>query len=212
MATIDLSARPRTVLGKKVKRLRRDGIIPANIYGHNVESTAIEVPQVEIRRVIRAAGHTGIVSIALDGERAPRSVIIRTIQRQFTTGNVLHVDFQQVSMTEKMTVRIPVVLTGRAPISDEGGLVMQALDHVEVECLPGDIPAHFEADISGMTETTSQVLARDLALPANVTLLSDGTLLIASVTSETPEEAPEEAVAAEEVPTTAEGEQPAAES
>ena len=208
MATIDLSARPRTVLGKKVKRLRREGIVPANIYGHNVTSTAIEAPHLELRRVIRSAGHTGLVRINLDGERAPRTTVIRSIQRKFTTGDVIHVDFQEVSLTEKMTVRVPVMLIGTAPVSDLGGLVVQILDHVEVECLPGDIPSHFEADISGMIEMTSQVQARDLPLPENVTLLSDDTLLIASVTVETQEEEEEpELTPAEEVPTTAEGEE-----
>jgi len=208
MATIDLSARPRTVLGKKVKRLRREGIVPANIYGHNVTSTAIEAPHLELRRVIRSAGHTGLVRINLDGERAPRTTVIRSIQRKFTTGDVIHVDFQEVSLTEKMTVRVPVMLIGTAPVSDLGGLVVQILDHVEVECLPGDIPSHFEADISGMIEMTSQVQARDLPLPDNVTLLSDETLLIASVTIETQEEEEEaELTPAEEVPTTAEAEE-----
>jgi len=208
MATIDLSARPRTVLGKKVKRLRREGIVPANIYSHNVTSTAIEVPHQELRRVIRSAGHTGLVRINLDGERAPRTTVIRSIQRKFTTGDVIHVDFQEVSLTEKMTVRVPVMLIGTAPVSDLGGLVVQILDHVEVECLPGDIPSHFEADISGMIEMTSQVQARDLPLPENVTLLSDDTLLIASVTIETQEEEEEaELTPAEEVPTTAEAEE-----
>jgi large subunit ribosomal protein L25 len=208
MATIDLSARPRTVLGKKVKRLRREGIVPANIYGHNVTSTAIEAPHLELRRVIRSAGHTGLVRINLDGERAPRTTVIRSIQRKFTTGDVIHVDFQEVSLTEKMTVRVPVMLTGTAPVSDLGGLVVQVLDNVEVECLPGDIPSHFEADISGMIEMTSQVQARDLPLPENVTLLSDDTLLIASVTIETQEEEEEaELTPAEEVPTTAEAEE-----
>jgi len=208
MATIDLSARPRTVLGKKVKRLRREGIVPANIYGHNVTSTAIEAPHQELRRVIGNAGHTGLVRINLDGERAPRTTVIRSIQRKFTTGDVIHVDFQEVSLTEKMTVRVPVMLIGTAPVSDLGGLVVQVLDNVEVECLPGDIPSHFEADISGMIEMTSQVQARDLPLPENVTLLSDDTLLIASVTIETQEEEEEaELTPAEEVPTTAEAEE-----
>ena len=208
MATIDLSARPRTVLGKKVKRLRREGIVPANIYGHNVTSTAIEAPHQELRRVIGNAGHTGLVRINLDGERAPRTTVIRSIQRKFTTGDVIHIDFQEVSLTEKMTVRVPVMLIGTAPVSDLGGLVVQVLDNVEVECLPGDIPSHFEADISGMTEMTSQVQARDLPLPDNVTLLSDETLLIASVTIETQEEEEEaEVTPAEEVPTTGEDEE-----
>jgi large subunit ribosomal protein L25 len=205
MATVELNAHQRTVLGKKSKRLRLQGIVPANIYGRNVVSTPIEVPQAELRRVIKAAGHTGLVRLTLDGGGAPRTALIRAIQRQFTTGNVIHVDFQEVSMTVRMTVRIPVVLHGDSPVAELGGVVVQSLDAVDVECLPGDIPAHLEADISGMTELNSQFHVRDLKVPANVTVLTDPAVLLATVAIPlTEEEATEEVPSADAVPTTAE--------
>jgi large subunit ribosomal protein L25 len=196
MADVELTASPRTVLGKKAKRLRHAGLVPANIYGRGVASTAIEAPMLEIRRVIRAAGHTTLVRISIDGDSAPRTAIIREIQREFTTGNIVHVDFQQVSMTEKMRVHVPVALTGDAPVVEEGGVVVKVLDNIEIECLPGDIPQHLEADISALVATDSKILVRDLRVPSSVTVLTDGELPVASVTLASTEE--EGVVAAEE--------------
>ncbi len=209
MASIELSARPRTVLGKKAKLLRLQGIIPANIYGRNIPSTAIEVPQAELRRVIKAAGHTGLVQLSLEGEAAPRNAVIRGIQRKFTTGNVIHVDFQEVSMTRRMTVRVPIVLEGSAPVTDLDGVIVQSVDAIDVECLPGDIPQHIVADISGMTAFDSQIHVHDIKTPAGVTILTDPSILLATVTTASREEEPtEEAEEAEEATATEEPESP----
>src|SRR5712692_3074156 len=181
MANVDLAARPRTVLGKKVSRLRRAGVIPCNIYGQNTPSTAIEVPMPELRRVLRAAGRTNVIRIALDGETAPRNVVVRGVQRKFTTGEFLHIDFQQVSMSEMMTVRVPIHLAGVAPVTDVGCVVVQQLDSVEVECLPDNMPDHIEADLSKLVTTTSAIHVSDLSVPANVTLLTPLEQMVASV-------------------------------
>jgi large subunit ribosomal protein L25 len=209
MASIDLSARPRTTLGKKVKQLRRRGIVPANIYGRNQESVAVEAPAVELKRIVRAAGHTGLVVVNLDGEATPRTVVVRGIQRAAMTGELVHVDFQQVSMTVRMSVRVPITLTGTAPVSADGGIIVQALDGLDVECLPGDIPQHIAVDISDMASTDAQIHVRDLVLPVSVTLQTDEALLVASVAagSAEPEAGAEEAAAVDE---TAERTEPAA--
>src|SRR5581483_11361519 len=152
MATYELHARPRTTLGKKVKAMRRAGLIPANIYGGHVASTAIEAPMLELRRVIREAGRNNLVNIVIEGEAAPRAVLIRKVQRKPTTDALLHVDFQQVSMRERMTVNLPIRFVGVAPIVETGDvLVIEALANVDVECLPGDIPSHLEAALGGLT-------------------------------------------------------------
>ena len=200
MATIELHARPRTTLGKKVKAMRRAGLIPANIFGSHVDSTAIEAPLLELRRVIREAGRTNIVSIVIEGEGAPRSVLIRKVQRKPTNDALLHVDFQQISLREKMTISLPVRLTGTAPIVETGdGVVVEALSNVEVECLPGDIPSHLEADLGVLTGFDSHIRVGDLRAPRNVEILSDPELIIASVTrSAAAESAAEDAAEAAE--------------
>ncbi|HZU75332.1 MAG TPA: 50S ribosomal protein L25 [Dehalococcoidia bacterium] len=210
MATIDLTAERRTVLGKKVKQLRRSGVVPANIYGHHVESTPIQAPAHELRRVLRAAGHTNLVRISLAGA-APATTIVRHVSRAATTGELVHVDFQAVSMTETMTVRVPVLLVGHAPITDADGMVVPVLDGIEIECLPGDIPQHFELDVSGMDSSTAVLHVRDVALPENVTLLSDPDLVLASVTMASTEEAAEAIEEAGAEPVEVSEEAPAAE-
>jgi large subunit ribosomal protein L25 len=215
MANTELAAQPRTILGKKVGQLRRQGLVPCNVYGRNQASTAVQVPERELKHAVRAAGHTGLIAISIDGEGTPRTAVVREIQRFAMTGELKHVAFQQVSLTEKMTVPVPIALTGTAPVTDLDGIVVQALDRVDVECLPGDIPQHIEADISGMAGFDAQIHVRDLPVPGNVTVLTDGDLLVASVTRQTAveeEEAPaaEEAEAAAEE-AAAEGEAPAAE-
>lgn len=206
MATIDLAAQPRTIIGKKVKQLRREGVVPANIYGRHADSVAIQVPAVELRHVLRAAGHTGLVRIALDGDRAPVTTLVRQIRRESMTGNLIHVDFQRVSMTEKMTVTVPVLLVGRAPITDEGAIVVQSRDAVDVECLPGDIPQHFEVDISGVASTDAVLHVRDIAVPENVTMLTDGDIVLVGVSMSAAEEAEEAVEEAGEEPVEAEAE------
>src|SRR4051794_32307783 len=99
MATIDLQADMRSVIGKKVKQLRRAGVVPANIYGNHADSMAIQVPAVELRRVVRAAGHTGLVRIVLQG--GPVTTVVRHVQKESMTGNLVHVDFQAVALNEK---------------------------------------------------------------------------------------------------------------
>jgi large subunit ribosomal protein L25 len=200
MSNTDLAAQPRIILGKKVKKLRRQGIVPANIYGRHVEPVALQASAVELKRVVRAAGHTGLVRIALDGESAPRTALVRAIQREATTGNLVHVEFQQVSMTEKMTVRVPIVLIGHAPVSALGGMVVQALDGLDLVTLPGDIPAHIEVDVSGMTALDTQIHVSDISLPPNVEVTADPTILVASVSRESSEAQEAEATGTEAAP------------
>lgn len=212
MPDLTLAARPRTVVGKKVARLRRAGVTPANIYGHNVPSTAIEVDTHDTNLLVRRAGRTSLITLTLDGEVQPRRVLVRDVQRLPTTGELLHVDFMQVSMREKLRVSVPLVLTGHAPVLDTADAVtFQNLETVEVECLPADIPQHIDVDVSGMTDTTATVHIRDLAVPPGVTVLTDPDVSVVSVTLQTAEEevVEEEAPEAAEVPTV--GEEEAAE-
>ena len=109
MANSELKAAPRTVLGKKVAQLRRTGVTPANIFGHKIESTAVQADTVELTRLLRSDRRaTRIISITVDGEAAPRTVVVRDLKRNAVTDQLLHVDFYQgVSMTEKMRAVSP---------------------------------------------------------------------------------------------------------
>ena len=216
MPDLTLNAARREVLGKKVARLRRAGITPANIYGHNVESTAIQLDTHDLTRLVRQAGRTALITLIVGGEREPRNVIVRDVSRKPTTDEILHVDFMQVSMREKLTVSIPLVFTGHAPVLDTvDAVIIQNLDSLQVECLPGDIPQHIDVDLSAVTDTTSVIHVRDLVTPPNVTVLNEPDTAVVGVTVRTAtaeeQEAAAEARAAEEVPTVGETEEGAEE-
>ena len=201
--TLELKAEPRSVLGKKVRFLRRQGILPANVYGH-AASTAIQLPAREAERVIARAGRTQLISLAMDGGQ-PTTVLVKASQRHPTRGSLLHVDFFRVAMDERLKVDVPVRLVGDAPaVKQHDASVLQAATTVNVESLPADLPEAIEVDISGLEDLDSTLHVRDLRAPGGVTILTDPEELVVKMLPPTEEEAPAEA--AEETPAAATGE------
>ena len=169
-----LSVAPRNVLRKHVKRLRREGIIPANIYGRHQPSQALQVDSHTFERFLAEHHMTRVVNLQVDSNGGTLNALVRHISRSPRTGKVLHVDFLRVSMNEPITVRVPVKLSGEAPaVKVEGGVLLHLLDTIEVEALPGDLPESLELDISKLTELDAALYVRDLVVPAKVKLLSD---------------------------------------
>lgn len=161
MATQTLNAEKRDILGRKVKRLRKEGIIPANIYGKNIDSVAIKVDQIEFEKAFKKVGETGIVEIKLDKEKRP--VLIHNVQLDPVTDQPLHIDFHQIDLKEKVTASVPVELTGESPAEDQAlGTAVQYIDEVEVEALPTELPERFEVDISGLEEVDQALQIKDL--------------------------------------------------
>lgn len=194
---MELSATLREVLGKKVKRLRWQGLTPANIYGHQVESTAIQVATDELRHVLRTAGRNEIIHLRLDGEE-PRPTFVRAVQRHPLTDAILHVDFYQISLKEKVRLEVPLHLVGQAPAVDAyGGILLQSLDRIMVEGLPSDIPSHIEVDVSGLEEIDQAVHVSDLPIPPNITVLTDPEPVVAKVAPPVVERVEEEEAAEE---------------
>lgn len=192
MADLTLTARRRTTLGKAVKRLRLAGVTPANIYGHKLESLAIEVDSHELASLIRRAGRTSLIQITIDGEAGRRPVLVREFKRRAVNDQLLHVDFFQVSMREKLTVEVPVTLTGVAPAVEAfDGIVVQSLESLSVHCLPGDIPSNIEVDVSPLVDLSTTIFVRDIVAPAGVEILNDADLPVVSVSGTVVEEEPE---------------------
>jgi large subunit ribosomal protein L25 len=183
MANSELQVAKRTVLGKKVATLRRDGITPANIFGHKVESTAVQVGTNELTHLLRASSRNAIINVSVEGEGAPRTVVVRDLKRHAVTGRLLHVDFYQVSMTEKMRADVPVVLVGHADaVSTYQGILLQTLESIAIEALPADIPAQFECDVTPLTELDTSIHVRDLAIDTSkITLHTDLDVVVARV-------------------------------
>ncbi len=206
MEKIELEAAHRELLGKKVKQLRRREITPAHLFGHDVDSLALQCQTAELKRTLTQAGKTGLISLKLDTAKKPRSVLIREIQRNPCTGELLHVDFYEVKTTEKIKVDVPVVLVGEAPaLKVKDNILIQDLDSLSVECFPDKIPTSFEIDLSSLAEAEQAIRAKDLTLAEGVAFTHEDPELVVVKISVAPsarveEEEEEVAEAAAEVP------------
>jgi len=148
---LTILANRRQILGKKTRFLRRQGIVPTHLFGHNIESVALQCDRAELERVITQAGATRVINLEIKGDKKPKSVFIREIQRDAITDELLHVDFYQVKKTERMKVEVPIVLVGEAPaMKQRGRTVAQQLSSLSIECLPGQIPPQIEVDLSSL--------------------------------------------------------------
>jgi large subunit ribosomal protein L25 len=198
MANKELAVAPRTVLGKKVKALRRRGVTPGNIYGHKIDSAAVQADTVELVHLLRASTRNAIIDLKLEGDAKARPVIVRAVERDPVSGEILHIDFYQISMTEKMKAEVPVVLTGTSPaVSTFGGVLLQMLERVPVEALPADIPTQFEVDVSRLTELEQSFHVRDLSFDeSKVALQVDPDVVLARVAAPRLATAEEEGAAA----------------
>ena len=199
----ELQVAPRQVLGKKVKALRRSGSTPANIFGHKIDSTAVQASTVDLLHLLRGMSKNAIVNLSVDGEAASRTVVVRDVARDPVKGTVLHIDFFQVSMTEKMRAEVPVLLTGTSDaVETYGGVLLQMIDTIAVDALPGDIPGEFTVDVSVMTELEQSVHVRDLKIDeSKITVHTDPDVVVARVAAPrlaTAEEEEAEAAAAAE--------------
>ena len=201
----ELAVTPRSILGKKVKRLRQQGITPANIYGHGIPSQAVQVPTPDLVRTIRVAGRNTMLQLHVEGEEKRRPVFMRTVQRNPITDEFLHVDFYQVSLKEKIRIEVPLVIVGEAPaVSDYQGILLQSVNVVTMEGLPGDLPPLLEVDVSGLEEIDDAVHLKDLEVSPDVTVLAEPELVVAKVAAprliEEVEEEVEEVEEGAEVP------------
>jgi len=202
-ARLELAVVPRQVLGKKVKGLRREGITPANIYGHGVVSLAVQVPTHDLAHTIKVAGRNTMLQLLVEGEKKARPVFVHHVQRNPLNDDLLHVDFYQVSLKEKIRLEVPIVVVGEAPAVDVyHGILLQNTNSVAIEGLPAEMPPYIEVDVSGLAEIDDAIHIKDLPVSAGLTLLVDPELVVVKVAPprvEVEEVVEEEAVPAAEV-------------
>ena len=179
-AELVLQAESRSVLGKKVKRLRRDDLVPANVYGRGQESHAIQASMNEIRRVFSTVDRNAVVSMSIDGASDTIPVVLRDIQRHPVTRRLLHLDFYQVDLTRAIHSEARLLLIGDSEAVTKGGTVVQSLEHLMLEALPTDMPSVIEVDISVLEDFGHSVLVRDLELPDGVIALTDEAVAVAT--------------------------------
>jgi large subunit ribosomal protein L25 len=182
MDQIELRANTREVLGKKVRFLRRQGITPVHLFGHGIESAALQCDTGQLQHVLAQAGKTRLIGLRLGKAKKSRNVVVREIQRDSQTGELLHVDLYQVRMAEKIKVEVPIVLVGEAPaLKSKGNMLMHELSKLTIECLPDEIPPAIELDLSPLTEAEQAIQVKDIVLSERITVLDDPEYIVVKI-------------------------------
>lgn len=212
MSTLKLEANYRSDLSKgRNKQIRREGFVTGNVFGHNSESIAIEVNLQDLINQIKQSdmGVKSLIDLKIKGapKKADGTVLIKDFLKDPLTRKVLDVQFQRISMKEKVHVGVPIEMVGDAPGIKEGGILEQMLEELQISCLPGAIPKNIEVDVTGVG-IGSMIRVSELSVPQDIEILTDSDALVVNcrpphVTA--PEPVAEEAEAAAEE-STAEGE------
>lgn len=212
MSKNTLTVQTRKITGRKVKSLRRDGIVPANVFSKSTPSQTIQVDEKAFLRLRKQVGESSLIYLELEGSKQPLPVMVSDATIHPVTRRLLHVSFHQVNLAEKVSANVALKIVGVAPAEKDGlGILVQQTADLEIEALPADMPDHLDVDVSGLIEVDQSILASQVKLPAKTILKSDPTAIVVKIeplAKEEPKEAPvapAEAEAATAVPA-AEGE------
>jgi len=180
--TYELTAKPREITGKASRKVRRRGMIPGVVYGHNVKSQSVQVSKKEFEHVYMRAGSTTLVDLTVGDDNKSRKVFIHEVQRGAVHHDLRHVDFLVVNLLEEMIVSIPLALVGESPAVEKNeGLLLQQTEHILVKALPTNIPSSIEVDISGLDEVGKSIHVSDLPIPESVTLMTPSDELVVRI-------------------------------
>src|SRR5579859_5151832 len=173
-----LDAQPRTVIGKQVKALRRQNLVPAVIYGAGGEPVHVSCVYRPLEIVLSKAGGTHLVNVSVDGQ--VHNALVREVQRDKVKRNILHVDFMRVDLSKKLRADVPLTLKSEPKLPSDLQLI-HGITSIEVECLPTDIPDHVEIDLSQLKALGDQIVVSSLNLGDGVTILTDPHAVIARI-------------------------------
>ncbi len=197
MARPKLTVDKRAITGRKVKTLRREGILPANLYGQEIKSQALQLNYQDFSKVFEKTGESGLIDLVVGKAKSSRPVLVGDIQIDPVTDKIIHVDFRQVDLTKKTVVSVPIELVGEAPaVEANEGVLIQTLSEVEVEALPEELPDHLEANISSLKRIDDTVRISDLEVKSEIAIKADQEEVVAKI--EAPVEEEEEPVTVEE--------------
>lgn len=192
----ELEVAPRTVMGKANKRLRKAGLIPGNITGHNQEPQAVQIDEINFDRVRRSGAVRSIIALRMP-DASTQTVLVRRVQHKPSTGKIVHIDFFRVSMTERISMRVPLHFVGDSPaVKNEGGVLLHLMEALEIECTASDIVDAIDVDITALAEIDATLHAKDVKLPGSFTLVTDPEEPIAKVAPTRAEVSEEETAAA----------------
>lgn len=181
MESITITATKRTVVGKAVGKLRKAGKLPAVVYGHNTPTTSLEIDEREFAKILKKAGESTLVSLQIEGQARP--VLIHDVHNHYLTDKPQHVDFFAVNMNEKVTTKIALHIIGESPaVKNLGGVLVKNVSEIEVECLPGDLPPHFEVDISILKNFEDAIRIKDIRISDKVEVKANPEEVVVAVT------------------------------
>ena len=168
---MDLLVQTREILGKKIKSLRKQGFIPAELYGHGLENQHLSVSAKEFGKIFKQAGESTLIKLKVkDGKEF--NVLIHDIVKNALTDEISNIDFYSVKMDEKIKARVPLEFIGESPaVKEKGGVLIKSMHEIEVESLPADLPHHLTVDVSHLTEIGSSLSVINLEAPAKVKIL-----------------------------------------
>jgi len=176
---ITIAAAQRSVTGKKVRSLRREGWIPGVLYGPG-EAVSVQFARKELAEAYRQVGTSALIGVLLEGQKKARPAIIREVQRNTLSLEILHVDFELVDMKRQLTTHVPVALHGESPVVQQGlSVLTHGVNEIEIRCLPADVPARLEVDLALLTQPDQFIHVSDLIAPPGVAILTEpGTVIV----------------------------------
>lgn len=196
MKKYTLQGQKRELVGRKVKNLRAKGIVPATVYGKKIASESIAINASEFLKMYALAGETGLVELSVGSKVSP--VLVHTVQKHAVTSELLHVEFYQVDLKEKVHTKVPVVLVGDSvAVAEKKGVLLTISTEVEVEALPAELPEKIEVDVTGLAEVDQELKVSDLKVSGGVTILTEPDVIVVKVGALVSKAAEEQAAAEE---------------
>lgn len=191
MQTVALKAEKRTVLGRKVKTLRKQGFIPAHVFGKKVKTEHVQVTASEFSKVFEKTGETGIIDLAVDSSSSEASakggrkkpVLVKNVQLHPVTDAPLHIDFYQVNLSEKVKVNVPIEIIGESPaVHKKIGVLLTPVSEIEIEALPADLPENIEVDVTALDEVGKEIKVKDLKIDrSKIEVHADEEIVVAQI-------------------------------
>jgi len=179
---LTLTVNKRSDIGRAVDKVRRSGAMPGVVYGHGVETIPITIDRTAFEKVYRQAGENTLIDLVL-GDAKPVKALIQEVQLDPVKGHLLHVDFHQIRMDEKLITEVPIKLLGESPaVKELGGILLKTIDHVKIECLPQDLVHEFDVDLSSLVNLDQSLHIKDLKSPKGVKILNNEEEIIVTVT------------------------------
>jgi len=189
MSMFNLKVNKRTIFGKKVKNLRKSGLIPATIYGHNLNPQSIELERKPFEKIFKEAGESTIINLIFQKEKKPIKVLIHDVQYDQLKDEIIHVDFYQIKEEERVSVDVELKFIGEAPVvKEKGGIIIHHLTKIKIEALPKDLIHEIEIDVSNLKDFHDLIRVKDIKISPNIKILHDSEEVIVSISTPKKEE------------------------